>query len=264
VQLGRLGPLLLGLAGRLGAQLGDLALGGGIQGINFDLNLANTAEQVFGLTGGGLVFGATWMPAGRNYRVALATESRIISSQVAANNCKPIDPMDPEGPCRPDGAPAGSPSYILPLEVEAAGKTILGFAYRFAATQWNQQIKEKFQDERSVTITADLVTTGSTTAGHGIEAFAMGELQRSGAKVTTSPRAGVEVEALPGRLRLRTGSYWEPARFAGVDGRIHGTFGFEVRWLEFHLWGLRRGKLGATFDIARSYRNIGASIGFWH
>jgi hypothetical protein len=74
----------------------------------------------------------------------------------------------------------------------------------------------------------------------------------------------VDVEAIPGRLRLRTGSYWEPERFAGVGGRIHGTFGFEVRALEFHAWGLRRGKLGATFDGARRYRNLGLSIGFWH
>jgi hypothetical protein len=140
----------------------------------------------------------------------------------------------------------------------------VGFAYRFAATPWNQQVKPKFRDERALTVAVDFVLTGSSTNGHGIEAFSRQQLQRSGSHVTLSPRAGVEAEVLPGRLRLRTGAYWEPQRFAGVSGRAHGTFGAELRALEFHAWGVRRGKLGATFDVARRYRNIGLSIGFWH
>ena len=39
-------------------------------------------------------------------------------------------------------------------------------------------------------------------------------------------RLGAEWEALPGRLRARLGTYWEPSRFDGVGGRIHGTDGF--------------------------------------
>ena len=34
--------------------------------------------------------------------------------------------------------------------------------------------------------------------------------------------------------------------------------------LEEHVWGLRRGKHGASADIASRYRNIALSIGFWH
>jgi hypothetical protein len=234
----------------------DLALGAGIQSVSFQLRPKDGGENVFTLTGGGLIAGATWLPRERNYRVALALESRIVGTQVVAS----CDPMA----CDPDLKDGIAQSFILPDKIESPGRTIFGVAYRFAATPWNQQVPPKFRDERSVTIAADLVIAGSSTNGHGIEAFAMQELQRSGAHVTASPRAGVEIEALPGRLRLRSGAYWEPERFEGVSGRVHGTFGVELRALEFNAWGVRRGKLGTTFDVARHYRNIGLSVGFWH
>ncbi len=234
----------------------DLALGVGIQSIRFQLGPEN-GTPLFDLTGAGLVAGATWLPRGESYRVAAALESRIVSSKVAPGGCDPTM-------CQADPDDPSSTVYILPNEIESPGRTIVGMAYRWAASPWNQQVTTKFRDEFSITVAGDLILTGSSTDGHGIEAFAMQQLQRSGSHVTVSPRAGVEVEALPGRLRLRAGSYWEPERFDGVRGRAHGTFGFELRALEFTLWGIRRGKLGATFDIARRYRNIGFSVGFWH
>jgi len=233
----------------------DLAVGAGLQTVAFRLG-SEDDEPLFDLTGAGAVAGATWLPRGESYRAAVALESRIISNQVKSGGC------DPEM-CRANDDPS-STAYILPNEVESPGRVIVGLAYRWAASPWNAQVKTKFRDEFSVSVTGDLVTTGSSANGHGIEAFAIQQLQRSGSHVTVSPRAGVEVEALPGRLRLRAGSYWEPARFDDVRGRIHGTFGLELRALEFKLWGVRRGKLGATFDIARRYRNIGLSVGFWH
>ncbi|MGE5182384.1 MAG: hypothetical protein ACM31C_10000, partial [Acidobacteriota bacterium] len=66
------------------------------------------------------------------------------------------------------------------------------------------------------------------------------------------------------RLRVRGGSYWEPGRFEGVSGRLHGTFGIEVRVFEFHAWGRRRGRITLTEDAAAGYNNVGLSIGFWH
>ena len=234
----------------------DLAVGAGLQTVSFQLG-PESGDPLFDLTGGGLVVGATWLPRGESYRAAVALESRIVSSEVKPGGCDPnMCSADPDNP--------NATVFILPNEVESPGRTIVGMAYRWAETPWNQQVKTKFLDEFSVTVTGDLVLTGSSVRGHGIEAFAMQQLQRSGSHVTMSPRAGVEVEAIPGRLRLRGGSYWEPERFAGVRGRIHGTFGLELRALEFRLWGLRRGKVGSTFDIARRYRNIGLSIGFWH
>jgi hypothetical protein len=227
----------------------DLSLGFGIQTVRFGISPDDARlPDLFAMTGTGAIIGTTWLPRGTNYRAAVALETRIVDNRVETEEC---DPMNCQG-------------FILPEEIESPGRTIVGFAYRWAASPWNQQVKTKFRDERAVTLAADLVFAGSSANGHGLEAFGMQQLQPVGQSITLSPRLGSEVEAIPGRLRVRAGTYWEPGRFEGVAGRIHGTFGFEVRALEFKLWGLRRGRLGATVDLASRYRNLGVSIGFWN
>ena len=89
-------------------------------------------------------------------------------------------------------------------------------------------------------------------------------LERSGTHTSVSVRGGAEYEWVPGRLRVRAGSYWEPGRFDGVSGRLHGTFGIEARVLQFWLFGQRRGRITLTGDVASGYKNLGLSIGFWH
>jgi len=70
---------------------------------------------------------------------------------------------------------------------------------------------------------------------------------------------------MPGRLRLRAGSYWEPARIADRGGRLHATGGLEVRLFSFSFWDKeRRVRLAIAADGARQYQNFGLSIGFWH
>ena len=224
----------------------DLSIGLGTQAVRFALDPA-VGPELFGVTGNGGLLGVTWLPRGQNYRVAVASDSRILGATIESENC---DPNNCQG-------------FILPQEIESPGRVVAGLSYRWASSPWNQQVTSKFRDERAVTLSTDVVFAGSTTRGHGLEAFGMMQLQPVGQSITFSPRAGVEVEAVPGRLRFRGGSYWEPGRYDGVGGRLHGTFGFEVRWLEFKLWGLRRGRLGATVDIASRYRNLGLSVGFW-
>ncbi len=189
----------------------------------------------------------------QDLRIGVELETPIVGGDVQTSACEPTACMI-----------EGSPSYILPNQVESAFRAGAGAAYRFAGTAWNQQVKPKFRDERSLTVAVDLWITGRSKNGYGIEKFGMQELQRSGAHTNAGVRIGAEVEALPGRLRIRAGSYWEPERFADVGGRLHGTFGIEGRLFEFRLWGLRRGRLGITADMAARYRNIGISVGFWH
>ena len=226
----------------------DLAVGLGLQTVQFQLAPSGGGAEMFRITGTAGVVGLTWLPRDDDWRVSLAIESPIIGGTVATATC---DPMNCQG-------------YILPERVESAGRTIIGTAYRFAPTAWNHQVATKFRDERALIVAADLVITGTSTDGNGVEAFGMQELQPSGRAVSISLRGGGELEALPGRLRVRAGSYWEPGRFEGVSGRIHGTFGVDVRALELDVWGLRRGRFSAFTDLAPRYRNIGVSVGFWH
>jgi len=225
----------------------DVAVGGGFQGVLFQLTPEDD-EPLFGITGVGLLAGVTWLPRMERFRAGLSLETGIVGGAVSTSAC---DPSNCQG-------------YILPSQVEAAGRVIAGVAYRWAATAWNQLVPQKFRDERALTVATDLVFTGATENGHGIEAFGMQELQRSGSTPVISIRGGAEFEWLPGRLRVRAGSYWEPARFEGVGGRVHGTIGLDVRVFEFHLFGLRRGRISGTADLAARYRNLALSIGFWH
>ena len=228
----------------------DLAVGAGFQSVSLELSPRDGAdgEALFGITGVGLVAGATWLPRMERFRAGVAVESPIIGGEVSTEAC---DPSNCQG-------------YILPREIASPGRLITGLAYRWAATAWNRRVPQKFRDERALTVAADLVTTGPAERGHGLEAFGMRELQRSGRATVASIRAGAELEGLPGRLRVRAGSYWEPARFDGVRGRLHVTFGADLRVFELYLFGLRRGRISATADVATRYRNLALSIGFWH
>ncbi|MFN0248718.1 MAG: hypothetical protein ACKV2T_17650 [Kofleriaceae bacterium] len=225
----------------------DIAVGIGAQSVAFNVG-PEVGEDLFSITGTGLIAGITYVPRMRNFRLAGGIESRILGAEVVADGCDPEDCM----------------GYILPGNVTSPARGVIGFAYRLAPTKWNQLVGGVFRDERALTLTTDLLITGNSPDAYGIEAFAMQELQRSGKDFAISLRGGAEYEWLPGRFRVRAGSYWEPSRFEGVSGRLHVTFGVELRVFEFQLWGRRRGRLSLTGDIAERYRNVAASIGFWH
>ena len=121
-----------------------------------------------------------------------------------------------------------------------------------------------FRDEAAVMVAFDAIVTGGVKKGYGLEAFGDGLEQRSGENPVVSVRGGVEWELLPGALRLRGGSYWEPGRFAGVGGRPHVTLGVEAGALQFDLWGQHRLRISITADLAPRYGTWSLSVGFWH
>jgi len=114
-------------------------------------------------------------------------------------------------------------------------------------------------------LSSDIVVIGAVDNGYGLEAFAQRKLQASGKNIAISIRFGTEYEWIPGHLRIRGGSYWEPGRFQGVGGRPHLTMGAEYRFWQFRFWGSPyRLRLSAIGDFADNYVNAGLSVGFWH
>jgi hypothetical protein len=203
--------------------------------------------DLFDISGSGLELGATWAPRGQSLRLGAALSSPIVGGELAG-----CDPADCVG-------------WTLPERVVSPVRLATGFAYRWSESDWNQMVGGHFRDEPSVTLAADVVVTGPSENAYGLESFGNHVLQRSGRHHSVSVRAGAEYEWLPGRVRVRSGSYWEPGRFVGVPGRLHLTFGFEVRVLQFNFLDKpRRGRITLTSDIAESYANGGLSIGFWH
>lgn len=226
----------------------DMALGASVVTALFDVYPdCPQCAPVFSIQGAGAEAGAQWLPRLRSFRLGATVSSNITGSQITIDDCN-----------------AGAICMVLPDRVVAPAQLAAGFAYRWAETAWNQQVGGNFRDEVSLTVVGDVVITGPSPDAYGLDAFGIGKLERSGRHNAVSVRGGVEYEWIPGRFRVRGGSYWEPNRFEGVPGRLHATFGIEGRVLEFHAWGRRRGRITLTGDVAAGYRNLGLSVGFWH
>jgi hypothetical protein len=205
--------------------------------------------RMFAVTLPSIEAGYMWRPVEAKYRVGADIGMPISGGTAGVGTC---DPLDCEG-------------YILPERVEVPWVAAGGAAYRFGSSPWNKRVETQYRDELSLLVAADLVVSGWVPNGHGVEAFARHRLQRSGLNMATSPRLGAEAELIPGWLRLRAGTYWEPSRFQGVDGRLHGTAGADIRLFGFRLLGSEyRLKVSLTADRAPRYGNAGVSFGFWH
>ena len=235
----------------------QITVGAGYRAGSFSLGrqpAEGLGTELFSITGSGLDAGAIWRPRALDLRVGLSASLPVSSETVTVEDC---DPMACEG-------------FILPERAAAPWQLGAGVAWRFAATRWHRQVAARWRDERSVLVAADLVVTGRVPDGHGVEAFSRMQLQPSGRSIGFSPRAGAEYEWVPGRFRVRGGSYWEPSRFrdedgADIPGRLHLTLGMDLRIWQFRLWGKDyRVRVSLTADGAPGYGNGGLSIGFWH
>jgi hypothetical protein len=209
--------------------------------------LQEGSARAFSITGVALSAGAVWREPHGNWRAG-ATGSLPVSGTSVSNQCGP-------GNCG---------LVVLPMRVEAPWQLGAGVSYRWSETAWNQRIHADFRDEQAVLVALDVIVTGGVRAGYGLEAFGEGLSQRSGENPVVSVRGGAEWELLPGHLRVRGGTYWEPGRFADVGGRPHVTLGVEGGAIEFQLWGRWRLRASLTGDLAPRYATASLSLGFWH
>jgi hypothetical protein len=194
--------------------------------------------------------GATWRPRGRPWRAGVFGRPPPIGGDVT-NAC--------------GNDPASCSGFTPPLAGEAPWQVGAGIAWRFGQVEWNQPRSTLFRDERALVLTGEIAVAGRVRDGTSVAGLASGMEQASGRGVGFATHVGAEWEVIPGRLRLRAGSYWEPARIAERGGRLHGTGGLEVRLFSFTFWDKeRRLRLAIAADGARQYQNFGLSIGLWH
>ena len=119
-----------------------------------------------------------------------------------------------------------------------------------------------------VQISGSMLISGSVDAAVGIESLLTQKVNRSGQRVVSSPRVGVEVGVVPEWVKLRAGSYLEPTRFETSDMRVHATAGIDLKlfrwnvfgaWPEDYMW-----RIGLGGDASTRYYTFGLTIGGWY
>jgi hypothetical protein len=227
----------------------DGALGAGLSLAATELSLRQGEATLFDVTGVSFAAGTLWRPRSLPWRIGLSGLLPPLTGAMT-NNC--VDASACNG-------------LVPPTGTRAPWQVGLGFARRFGAGDWNDPSPVLFRDEKALIVAADIAVVGAVADGMSVAGFAADTPQVSGRDVNVLARLGAEGEILPGRLRVRAGSYWEPGRIAGRNGRVHGTTGAELRLFRFSLWEKeRRVRLALAIDIADRYQNIAISLGLWH
>ena len=219
----------------------ELTIGVGLRATTTKLR-ANTIDATLGkLSGTGWEVGALWNPQRGPWRFGMTYSSSIRSDEALDT---------------PDDTPVTVNGLIIPKQVILPASLGLGASYAVDSAP--------FWKDHKWLVASDLLFTASSENAVGVESMLAQKIQPVGTHDTIGVRLGSELETLPGRLRLRLGSYYEPSNYEGVSSRIHVTGGFEVRVFHTSIWGDYDWSLTATVDSARDYLNVIVSIGFWY
>jgi len=151
---------------------------------------------------------------------------------------------------------------------QALGKNAELVQKELRKAYWEKQTDFAKWDRFYVLLTTSLLVSGSVTSGVGVESYFNQVVVRSGTRVTYSPHLGIETEAIPDILKLRTGSYVEPGRSDGSSARAHATFGGDLKLARFDVFGLwpkdYMWALSGFADVAPRYATFGVSIIGWY
>ena len=239
----------------------ELIIGATARGASLQMeDLADPAgEPVAVFSGGTVELGLLWKPAHLPLRVGVVGRGPVRSDRDATSGKEEdverlLLDIDLPRPAR----------MLVPSELS------FGLAWAFGPLGPVFNEGRLIQTERAwgrwLLATSDLVITPAVEDPDGLRVIGLSAwVQRADLEpvsgATVSPRGGVEANVCPRRIRARAGTYWEPARYEGVDGRIHGTAGFDLRLFELFesMW-----RLSTVIDAADGYTNWALSLGFWH
>lgn len=192
----------------------------------------------------GALFGVLYAPPGDQWRVGASYRTKRWGIK-----------DDPSDEPRIKG-------LVVPWELAA------GVSYLLGPRQYN--IRPTFGEgaapqgpfaRRYTLLSADLVMTGKAPKGAiGLTSFATKEPRESGRYVDLALRLGAESEIVDGILILRGGAYFEPDRFAPLDGRLHLTGGWDIHIGEL-IWDW---EVSLAIDWAPDYLNWGLGLGLWY
>jgi hypothetical protein len=219
----------------------ELTVGAGIRATMTKLQNQPLDATLGKISATGWDAGVVWNPERGPFRFGAAYTSSISSSQSLNST---------------SGIPVTVNGLIVPQQVILPATFGLGMSYEVRSAP--------FWKDHKWLVASDLVFTAASENAVGVESVLAQKIQPIGTHNTASFRIGSELETLPGRLRLRLGSYYEPSNFEGVASRTHLTGGFETRLFHTSYLGEYDWGLTLTADSARDYLGIFVSLGFWY
>lgn len=219
----------------------ELTIGVGLRATMTKLRTQPFNTSLGKLSGTGWDVGAVWNPGRGPLRIGAAYTSSISSHQSLDNS---------------GGTPVMVNGLIIPQQAILPATFGVGMSYAVDSAP--------FWPAHKWLVAADLLFTAKSTNAVGVESVLAQRFQPVGTQDTVSVRIGSELEVMPGRLRFRLGTYYEPSNYEGVSSRTHLTGGFEVRMFHTSLFGEYDWGLTGTVDSARDYLNVLVAVGFWY
>jgi hypothetical protein len=113
-----------------------------------------------------------------------------------------------------------------------------------------------------VLVAFDVATIGPQRDTTPLSAWTRARPTPTSTGVTVALAAGVEVEAVPYRLRVRGGAYTEPARLRLGGPRVHGALGADLALFELPR-GALRWTLLPTLDVSVRGIRPAVALGVW-
>jgi hypothetical protein len=257
-------------------QEGQLALGVGLGGQAVQLARIlpdGSQRDLASVSGTTLQAGAIWAPTRISVRAGIAL--RITPGDDSANP-DGVEP-DTDGNYRVD-------NFVLPRRITVPAELQVAFAtqlFRRLNFGWHNPRRPRSEPidpadvnayrslpRRRVLLSSALKITFPSSDGVGTDSFLLQRVERSGEKVSVSPRVGVETEPIIDWLIVRAGSYYEPTRFPGSSARVHATAGADLHIpIVWSLFGLLDDdtsfRIGGAVDGAERYFGWSVSAGLW-
>ncbi|MEA2751211.1 MAG: hypothetical protein QOI41_5354 [Myxococcales bacterium] len=277
----------------------QLHIGGGLRGAVFTAVDTSSGEKLLlGTYGIGAQAGALWRPHHLPLRLGGTIRSPVIGTITSSPN---VD-QDPKSGDRVVGRFFLPSGVDLPWELE--GGVAIQLGPRPLNIQWIDEdtvddpeieeerrlipatstvpahlepsyksarrvLRRRYRDipRDKVLLSFSMLVTGPTKGAVGVESMLTQVIDRSGERSSVTLRGGTEVEVVPNRLQLRAGSYMEPTRFRQSSPRLHATTGFEVRVVDWSLFGIfpedNAFRISGAVDVSREYFGWSLGIGSW-
>lgn len=280
--------------------LGDqLHIGGGLRAAIFNAVDTSGERLLFGTYGIGAQGGVLWRPRDLPFRLGATIRSPVLGSLEATpnvtTNAETGDrligrfylpsgvnlPWEAEWGVavqlgrRPLNIPWTDEDSLPAEEVEPARRIDPGsrtvaphLEPPYKAARRILRRRYRMLPRQKLLLSFSMLATGPTHGAVGVESMLTQVVDRSGEKASVTMKGGAEFEMLPNRLQLRAGSYMEPTRFRESRARLHGTAGFEVRIIEWSLFGIfpedNSFRIAGAVDLSREYFGWSLGVGSWY